>query len=388
MPWKNRTTMSLRLEFVTLANHPEANMSQLCQRFNISRPTGYKWLRRWRQQGIGGLSDRSRRPHHQPNQTPKTIEQLVIKARQDHPGWGARKLRRWLLNQINDGCLDLSCEQIPAASTITTILERNDLLAPADSPSRQGAWNHFEYPAPNQLWQMDFKGEFPLLNTQWCYPLTIIDDHSRYSVAVQACGDQRTPTVQSRLKACFQRYGMPEAILCDNGNPWGRPQRWPDGRPYYTTLGAWMIRLGIHLIYSTPGRPQGKGKNERFNGSLQAELIRFKQFKTMPEAQNAFDRWRHQYNTERPHESLNMEVPGSRYRPSLRSYPSELPPIEYDPHDQVRKVSAHGKISFKKKLFRVGKAFIGQPVAVRPHTIKNQWNIYYCHQQIRTITFK
>lgn len=386
MPWNHKTKMSLRTEFVTLASKPNANISQLCRRFGISRPTGYKWLHRWKSDGIKGLVDQSRQPHQSANQTPLAIEQLVIDARNTHQNWGGRKIKRWLADEITRDNIDIDAEQIPAASTITAILKRHDLLDPPETPSRKGPWKHFEYPYPNDLWQIDFKGEFALKDDSLCFPLTIVDDHSRYSIAVQACGNQRGETVQPHLKDCFRRYGLPNAILCDNGNPWGRPSRWSDGRPYYTKLNAWMIRLGITLIHSTPGRPQGKGKNERFNRTLQAEVLRYDWFDTLSHAQARFDQWRDEYNCERPHESLNMDVPATRYKVSTRPYPEHLHPIKYGPDDRVRTVSSRGKISFKNKEYRIGKAFIGQPIALRPQTDDRQWKVYFCHQHIRTLT--
>lgn len=385
MPWKDQTKMSLKTEFVALANKPNANMSQLCKRFGISRPTGYKWLRRWQKNGKEGLSDQSRRPHKPANQTPPDVEDLVLQVRRSK-GWGGRKIKRWLLNDIRKGNIELDPDLIPAPSTITEILKRNQLLDTEDAPSRKGPWKHFEYPHPNDLWQMDFKGEFALDNDALCYPLTIVDDHSRYSIAVQACKNQRRQTVQPELKNCFLRYGLPKAILCDNGSPWGSPMRWGDGRPYFTRLSAWLIRLGINIIHSTPGRPQGKGKNERFNGSLKAELLRYNRFDDFTHVQSEFDQWREVYNEERPHESLDMDVPTSRYMISSRAYPTHIDPIEYGPDDQVRKVSKKGKISFKSKMYRVGRAFVGQPVAVRPHVEKQTWKVYFCHQHIRTLT--
>lgn len=388
MPWKEATKMELRTEFVILADQSNTNMAQLCRRFNISRKTGYKWLNRYRSEGIKGLENRSRQPHHSPNKTPPAIAQAVVDARHQHPGWGGRKLQRWLYGEIDRQNLELNPDQIPAASTITAILERRGLLDSPDSPARQSPWKRFEYPNPNDLWQMDFKGEFAMDNSALCYPLTIVDDHSRFSVALKACPNQKRNTVKPSLINCFRRYGLPYALLCDNGPPWGSVQ-WTDNcRPTYTRLGAWLIRLGIHLIYSTPGRPQGKGKNERFNGTLNAELLRFRTFTDLPHAQTEFNRWRTLYNTRRAHESLDMDVPASRYQPSKRSYPEQLPAIEYGPDDQVRKVTNGGFISFNGRNYRVGKAFIGQLVALRPEVDSNQWKVFYCHQHIRTITSK
>jgi len=386
MPWKTHTKMSLRAEFVRLASRPDANISQLCRRFNISRPTGYKWLRRWKQQGGEGLVDQSRKPHNPANQTPKWMENLVVKTRNNHQGWGGRKIKRWLADEVRRGNLDMDVDHIPSASTITSILDRHNLLDPQGSSTRSRPWKRFEYPRPNDLWQMDFKGEFSLMDDSLCYPLTIIDDHSRYNIALHACFDQQRTSVQPILTNCFQRYGLPFAILVDNSNPWGCPIRNEDGRVYHTKLSAWLIRLGITVIHSTPGKPQGKGKNERFNGTLQAELIRYNWFSDMNEAQHKFNQWRDVYNQERPHEALDMDVPVSRYRCSNVEFQPYLPPIKYGPDDSIRKVSSNGRITFKGSQYQIGKAFNGQPIALRAQPEKNQWKVYFCHQYIRTIT--
>lgn len=386
MPWKNhQTPMELKNEFVQIANKSDTNMSQLCRRYNISRKTGYKWLRRYRSEGLEGLADRSRRPKNSPGKTPDEIEDQVIKARGQDRGWGARKLRHHLIDQAEAGDISARPDQIPAASTINQILGRRGLLDPADSQSRQGRWQRFERENPNDLWQMDFKGEFRLTSGPWCYPLTIVDDHSRFAPAVQACADQRSETVKRCLQAIFKRYGLPEAILCDNGGPWGSPIRFPDGTPHYTHLAAWLIRLGVRIKYSRPNHPQSKGKNERFNGTLKAELLRFEHFKDFPQAQQAMDAWRERYNTVRPHEALDMAKPIARYEISRRRFPDELPPIDYGPDDLIRKVSTKGRISFRGQMFRVGKAFEGHPVALRASSPCDEYKVYFCNQHIRTV---
>lgn len=387
MPWKKEeTTMELKQEFVQLADRPNANMSQLCRRYNISRPTGYKWLDRYQTDGLDGLVERSRRPKTSPNKTPQPIEDQVVKARKKDQGWGPRKLRHHLIEEAQAGQIPVNADQIPAVSTIGQILKRQELLEPADDSSRQGRWQRFERTTPNELLQMDFKGEFRLKNGQWCYPLTIIDDCTRFGLAVQACRNQRRQTVKERLKVVFSRYGLPEAILCDNGGPWGSPIRFPDGSPHFTRLAVWLIRLGIEVKYSRPNHPQSKGKNERFNGTLKAELLHYERFSDFKAAQQAMTDWRERYNTVRPHEALDMHQPATRYTPSNRELPSELPPIQYGPDDATRKVSAKGKISFRGQSLRVGKAFEGHRVAVRASSQGNEFNVYFCNQHIRTIT--
>lgn len=387
MPWKTEETkMELKAEFVQMANHPNANMSQLCRRFGISRPTGYKWLHRYQDEGLEGLSERSRRPDHTPNKTPEEIAQLVVEARRRDPGWGGRKLRRHLLNQAESGAIGVDPQQIPSASTITRILDRHGMLPGPKDSSRQGPWQRFERAAPNELWQLDFKGEFPLTGGQLCYPLTLIDDHSRFSLALAACPNQQRSTVEQQLRKVFARYGLPQAILCDNGPPWGAGLGWRDWGPFYTGLAVWLMRLGITVKYCRPNHPQGKGKNERFNGSLQAEVLDHEQFGSYSEAHARMADWRSRYNRIRPHQALDMATPASRYRPSKEEFPQQLPPVEYDSATTTRKVTTNGKIRFGGQPFTVGKAFSGYRLALRNCSEpSSKYECYFCNQQIRTI---
>lgn len=387
MPWKTEETkMELKAEFVHMADQPNANMSKLCRRFGISRPTGYKWLRRYRQHGLEGLAERSSRPNHSPNKTPEAIEQLVVAARRRDPGWGGRKLHCHLSNQAEAGAISINRDQVPSASTITRILDRRGLLGAPDGPSRRGSWKRFERSDPNELWQLDFKGEFRLANRQYCYPLTLIDDHSRFSLAVAGCPDQRRSTVQAQLRKVFARYGLPQAILCDNGPPWGAGLGWRDWGPFYTGLAVWLMRLGVQVIYARPNHPQGKGKNERFNGTLQAELLDYEQFADHSQAHARMGDWRRRYNSVRPHQALDMDPPASRYRPSKSEFPDQLPPVEYSSSQITRKVTSQGKISFQGKRFTVGKAFSGYRLALRASSEPGTYKVYFCSQQIRTLT--
>ena len=386
VPWKPKATMlELKAEFVQMADQPTANMSQLCQRYGISRPTGYKWLRRYRQNGLDGLYERSRRPKNSPNQTPKPIEQLVVAARRRDPGWGGRKLNSHLRGQAESGVISISPEQVPSPSTITRILDRHGMLAEPEHASRRGSWNRFERSDPNELWQLDFKGEFRLANQAYCYPLTLIDDYSRFSLAVAACADQKRCTVQQQLRSVFERYGLPQAILCDNGPPWGAGLGWRDWGPFYTGLAVWMIRLGIQVLYGRPNHPQGKGKNERFNGTLKAELLDHEQFDNHKEAHHRMADWRNRYNTVRPHQALDMAPPATRYRPSQTTFPETLPPVEYGPGATTRKVNSTGTITIGNQCFTVGKAFRGYRLALRASSQPRQYDVYFCNQQIRTV---
>jgi transposase InsO family protein len=368
MPWREVSIMEQRREFVRLAMQEGANRRELCRRFEIHPDTGYKWLGRW--VADGELSDRSRRPHSSPTRTEDTIEARVLAVRDAHPAWGARKIARCLRR---DG---LNC---PAISTVHEILRRHDRIAvPLGGAAAQ---QRFEKPAPNLLWQMDFKGWLPLGDGSRCHPLTIIDDHSRYDLCLEACADQRRPTVQCRLELTFHRYGLPDAVFVDNGSPWGDSsgQRW-------TRLGVWLLKLGIAVLHSRPYHPQSRGKNERFHRTLQAEVLALRRFRHLAEVQRAFDTWRTIYNLERPHEGLDQEVPASRYRPSARSMPSGLPKIEYDEHEIVRTVpTTKDYVSFKGRPWIVPRAFRGERVAIRPLAGDGQYGVFFGAYQIANI---
>lgn len=350
MPWQESSVETLRQEFVMLASQPEANIRELCRRFSISPDTAYTLLTRYRQEGIDGLRDRSRRPLHSPMQTDRALEAAVCAVRVAHPAWGGRKIHRYLV--------DHGQSEAPAASTITDILRRHDLLDPR-AAVKHCAWQRFEAAAPNDLWQMDFKGHVALRHGR-CHPLTVLDDHSRYCLALEACGNEQTGTVQARLITLFARYGLPWRLLADNGAPWG------DAASDYTALTVWLLRLGITVSHGHPYHPQTQGKEERFHRTLKAEVLAGEPFAHLLAAQERFDDWRLSYNHERPHEALDMATPSSRYRPSVRRYSALVPEIAYGPDDAVRKVQYDGEFSFANRVFHVSKAFRGERVAIRP----------------------
>lgn len=372
MPWYQESVMSQRFNFIRLVEISQV-MSEVCRQFQISRKTGYKWLHRFQEAGVQGLQDRSCRPHRSPRRTSDEIEQLILLARQEHPAWGGRKLKRWLETRGAEG--------LPVASTITEILRRHGRILPEESQKR-GPVQRFEYAQPNDLWQMDFKGPFRVAG-QPCHPLTVLDDHSRFSILLKACEDQKRLTVKHSLTEAFETYGLPAAVLVDNGGPWATTH----GRGW-TRLLVWLLRMKIDVIRSRVRHPQTLGKDERFHKTLSAECVEGHSFSTFKQVQNRFDQWRDVYNYERPHESVGMEPPASRYRISSRPFPSPLPPIEYEPDDKVRKVNEKGKIKFSGRFWRVGKAFCGYPVGVRPSEEDGRFQIYFCGQMIREINLR
>ncbi len=367
MPWGVKSTMSLRQEFIHFALHEGSNIRELCRRYGISPKTGYKWLNRYLLKGKPGLEDVSRRPHHSPARTESSLEKSVLSVREEHPTWGGRKIRARLLFQ--------GVCRVPCASTITEILRRHHRIDPKESAQRV-PWKSFEYEAPNQLWQMDFKGHFAMAMNR-CHPLTVLDDHSRFNVCLQACGNERGPTVRNKLTSVFRVYGLPETLLMDNGSPWGA-----DRGTALTLLTVWLIRLGIRVTHGRPYHPQTQGKEERFHRTLKADVLQNRVFRDLEHCQMRFDRYRKIYNFERPHEALEMKTPGQRYHPSHRPFPETLPPVEYAPGDIVRKVHEKGEIYFKSKMFRVGKGLYGQPVVLKPTLKEGVWDIYFMHHKI------
>lgn len=370
MPWSEVSIVGQREEFVGLAGQPNSNIRLLSRRFGVSPTTGYKWLERHRRDGRRGLEDQSRRPHHSPRRCCSDLEEAILRLRDQHPAWGARKLRRRLL--VTTG------GPVPSASTVHQILVRHGKIDPTES-IKHHAFQRFEHPAPNQLWQMDFKGHFSTERAR-CHPLTVLDDHSRFVVGLQACADERSQTVQQRLSSIFRLYGLPDRMTMDNGAPWGS-----DGRYRFTALTAWLIRLGVRVSHSRPYHPQTQGKDERLHRTLGDELLRRRRFLDLSDTQAGFDQWRHVYNFERPHEALQMQVPASRYQPSLRSFPEVLPPITYRPGDHVRKVQMDGEIWFKGRRFVIGRAFYRQPIALRPSPLDDAFDVLFCDQLITRI---
>jgi transposase InsO family protein len=369
MPWQECSIMSQRLEFVLLARQENANHSALCRRFGISRKTGYKWLARHRDEGDAGLVDRSRRPRHHPAQTPPELEAAVLAVRTAHPAWGGRKIKAWL---------ERRGIAAPSPSTITAMLERNGLLA-EEHERPQRSWQRFEAAAPNDLWQLDFKGVVRLASGE-TFPLSVLDDHSRFAVGLFACADQKQPTVQAHLTCLFQRYGLPRRILTDNGPPWG-----PSRQYGLTALEAWWLRLGIKVSHGRIYHPQTQGKVERFHGSLNAEVLRGPQLLDQLACQHAFDQWRACYNLDRPHEALDFAVPIERYQPSPRPLLTLEPEIVYGPDDAVRTVKRHGVIAYRGRRYFVSRGLAGLPVAVRRTRDPAIVHVYFCQQLVKEV---
>lgn len=341
MPWKGKTVEQLRRTFVIRAAEAGCNFSELCREFEITRRTGYKWLERY--QSGASLHDQSRAPIIRPHKTPPETEDLIISVRINHPTWGARKILRHLEDKGNIN--------LPVPSTATAILKRNGFVTPEQSAQHK-AFQRFTKDAPNDLWQMDFKGHFAMLDGNRCHPLTMKDDHSRNLLCLDAYDNERWDSVKRSLERVFRQNGLPKAILCDNGSPWG------DGQGGYTLFDLWMMQLDVLPIHGRPLHPQTQGKEERFHRTLNEDLLKRTAIRDLSHAQQLFDDYLIEFNTERPHSALELDVPAKHYKRSARSLPKLLSEPEYDVGKTLRKVNCKGYISLQNHRYYLSETFI------------------------------
>jgi len=365
--WEEVSTVQLRTEFVLLARQEGANVRQLCRRFNISPSTAYKWLSRFEKSGAEGLNNQSRRPKTSPKRCADEVEKQILTVSREYAAWGARKLKRVL----EDKGLAM-----PSVSTVHAVLQRHSRVDPKAAEIKP--FIRFEHEAPNDLWQMDFKGHFSLSQGR-CHPLTILDDHSRFSMCIAACANEQRDTVQEHLIRVFRRYGLPLRITMDNGSPWG------DQTGVYTALEVWLMGQGIKVGHSRPYHPQTQGKLERFHRSLKSEVLQGRHFTDLNSAQQAFDIWRDVYNQKRPHQALDMQVPATRYSSSPREYQEQQMAPEYADGDVVRKVQVKGEIYWRNREYSIGKAFHGLSIAIRETAEDGIHDVYWSRHRIARI---
>ena len=363
MPWKTMDVREQRVSFVVMASRGEKPFRALCQEFGISRPTGYLWRSRFREDGLIGIAERSRRPAASPEHTPPELEAQVIALRQRYPDWGARKLQV-LLRQRG---IELT------RSTTHRVLLRHGLVPDGKRPGP--APQRFERGAPNELWQMDFKG--PLQRGDRVGPLSVIDDHSRYLVALKTVGSTSGDRVREHLEDAFGECGVPEAMLMDHGIPW-----WSGTSPHgFTKLSLWLMKQGIALHWGRIRHPQTQGKVERFHGELQRAVER--RHPTATDVQSWLDEFRWEHNHLRPHEALGLETPANHWRPSLRRYDPNPPAWAYPADSRVLKVDSDGKIKLHREHWVVSRALQGERVQLV--TIESRVLVYYCRTLIREL---
>ena len=309
MPWKASSVMEERLRFVARLLDGEA-MTDVCREFGVSRKTGYKIFDRYKEHGLEALSDRSRRPVRYANQLPRQLETLIVRLKSEKPHWGARKIRELLVRRL-DGDL-----RVPAKSTIHTVLDRNGLVKRAGVPRHRARGTPLSAgTGPNDLWCADFKGEFKLGNGRYCYPLTVTDHASRFLLLCEALDSTREDPAITAFERLFRERGLPLAIRSDNGVPFASPNALFN----LSKLSVWWLRLGIATERIKPGHPQQNGRHERMHLTLKKETTRPPGFNSLQQQQR-FDAFVREFNSERPHEALDMKCPAELYTASTRTY--------------------------------------------------------------------
>ena len=380
MPWKETRLETMREEFVKRVLAHEKSKSALCSEYGISRPTGDKWIARY----LSGdqLKDMSRAPKSRPNKTDPEIEKKIVEYREKYPAIGAVKMRRIMQ--------DAKHIDLPSARTFNEIFKRNGLITKEASEAAK-PYERFEKSYPNEMWQADFKGHFPMGNGVRCHTLNIIDDYSRMNICCEPLLSETFAEIKPCMERIFQEYGMPFSFLCDNGNPWGTQQS-----TGFTNFEVWLMELGILTMHGRILHPQTQGKEERFNGSFTRECLRHHNIRDQADAAKIFGEYRDFYNNVRPHMALGLEVPASRYTPSSRQFPARISPWEYPDEFVVRNVKSSGYITINGQGYFLSEAFGDKQIAFREsskgaHLINlyfRQFRIGQIDIEKRVFTFK
>ena len=370
MPWKESRIVDQRLQFLSSYQKEEMSLTDLCHEYGISRPTAYKWIKRYNEVGPEGLLDISRKPHGCAHATSLEVENEILALRKRFPSWGARKLKA-RLEKMNPNVV------WPAASTVGQILRRAGLTNPVRKRRRTTPYSEpfAEVTAPNQLWCMDFKGWFRTGDGNRCDPFTITDAYSRYLIRCQAVARMDTAHVLAICEAAMREYGGPERIRTDNGNPFSGL-----GVMGLSRLSLSWVRLGIVHERIQPGKPQQNGRHERMHRTLKQDTTN-PSAKTLHAQQKRFDEFVRVYNHERPHEALGNETPGSIYVPSSRLLPRYTKAHQYPAHFQTRRVNDAGDISWHKSRVFISEVFRGEDIALEK-VEENFYRVYFCSLEV------
>jgi putative transposase len=366
MPWSETVEMS-RVKFIADRESGLYDMTELCQKHGISRKTGHKWAERFDQEGAEGLKDRSRAPRRSPRQTAPEVAERLLELRRKHPSWGPRKLLAWVeKHEPGQGW--------PRASTVGGLLKRRGLVGACRrraARARPVAMARTEASGPNEVWTSDFKGEFRTGDGRLCYPLTVVDGFSRFVLVIEGLPSVAGAGAWPVFERAFREYGLPRVIRTDNGNPFASSSALAG----LSRLSVRWIKLGIALERIQPGHPEQNGRHERMHRTLKAETAR-------PPAANPrgqqelFDRFRQEYNEQRPHEALGQRPPSKLYQPSIRPYPGRLPQPEYPGHYEVRRVSRGGEIKWRAKFLFLSAALGGERVGLEEYE-DGLWAVYF-----------
>lgn len=376
MPWKEVTHMEEQKRFVILAQTGRFSITDLCEQFGISRKTAYKHLARYAESGLKGMEPRSHRPHSFPQRTDEAVEKLILTERRLHRTWGPKKLQR-VLEVKHD------IESPPACSTIGEILRRHGMSVPRRR--RPGAFSALndgltQPTQPNHVWTVDFKGWFTLGNGQRCDPLTVCDRYSHYVLACQARENQQFKGTLRAFQNLMRQVGLPEVIRVDHGTPFASV-----GLGRLSSLSIWWIEQGIEVEFTRPASPQDNGSHERMHRDLKAETTQ-PPSANIAAQQRRFERWRHTYNHQRPHESLEQQFPSEFYQPSDRRFNENDKPIVYPAHYEVKQVSESGHVAHEGKNYYAGEVFAGKSVGLHLND-EGQTEVHFANLHLGNLTF-
>ena len=357
MPWESKTVEDLRKEFV-LAQQECDNFSSLCREFGITRKTGYKWKERY--ENGETLSDLSRKPATVANKTDVDTEKLIVSLRTENPGWGAKKLKQVLERQGYS---------IPSAKTVNNILHRYGCIS-SDESAKHKPYIRFEKERCNEMWQTDFKGEFKMADNNYCFPLNIFDDHSRFVIKI-APSLTTANTVIPTFRSAFEEFGLPDSILSDNG------AQFAGFRQGFTQFEKWLMNHDVLPVHGRIKHPQTQGKIERFHRTMKNELLKHVVMQDINDANRQFQLWREKYNTLRPHEALGMKCPADIYIPSKKNYTDTVKPYDYGTQYHVIKVNSWGYVRFDKWQIYLSETMIGEYIEFRPNPLGDYFAACY-----------
>jgi putative transposase len=365
MPWRERSPMDERVQFIADYLRQRWSITELCRRYLVSRKTAYKWIARYEQEGASGLEVRSSRPHSSPQATDERVIRAIVALRRQHPTWGGKKLVAVVGERHPTWSL-------PAVSTANDILKRHDLVPPR---RRRRPLGHpgSAVPViggPNAVWTADFKGQFRLCDGVLCYPLTVCDAFSRLLLACRGVPRPTTAAAVGVFRRLFQEYGLPDVIRTDNGEPFAAPSL-----ARLSRLSVWWIRLGIRPWLIQPASPYQNGSHERMHRTLKREATQ-PAAATLAAQQRRFNAFRREYNDLRPHEAIGQQPPRRLYAASARSFPRQLPPVEYPRHYEVRRITAPGVMSWHQRAISVSAVLVGEDIGLEPID-DGEWDLYF-----------
>ena len=373
MPWKEICAMNQKMQLIGDYLKQSYTVTQLSEIYEVSRNTIYKWIKRYKQGGNEGLTDRISAPSRHPNATSLEIGRELTDFKIQHKHWGPKKVVSWLKQHRSE-------QPWPAVSTASNILKQAGLVKTRKKRSRTAPYTEpfQECTGPNMVWSVDYKGQFKTGDSKLCYPLTFTDNYSRHLLGCTGLNHPSYELSRPVFEAMFKKYGMPVAIRTDNGQPFGST-----GLGGLSQLSVWLIKLGIKPERIKAGHPEENGRHERMHRSLK-EATANPPMKNLKEQQKAFDAFRIEFNEERPHEALGMQTPASNYKPSLRAYPARLPKVVYPLRYLVRQVRQNGEIKWKGEKVYISQALPGEPVALK-QVAAYQWRVYFSTYLLGTL---